>query len=142
MADAQLQIGEVARLASVSIRTVRFYEEEGLLAPSTHTSSGIRLYSIRDVNRLILIRRLKLLGLTIEDIRMCMAPTRQSGNKRERVARTLNLLYIQKEKAQEEAARLANMQQEIDASIEKVKTCSTCSAPRCSEECPSYGQVL
>ena len=48
--EAYLQIGEVAERTGVTQRTLRFYEEKGLLRPPTRMEGGFRLYSEDDVN--------------------------------------------------------------------------------------------
>src|SRR4051812_12027395 len=69
-ADAYLQIGEVAERTGVTQRTLRFYEEKGLLKPPSRLDGGFRLYSEDDVHRVEQIKRLqKLLGFTLADIK-------------------------------------------------------------------------
>ncbi len=63
------QIGEVADRAGVSLRTVRYYEEQGLLIPEARTSGGFRLYSDDQIERLELITQMKPLGFTVEETR-------------------------------------------------------------------------
>jgi DNA-binding transcriptional MerR regulator len=64
------QIGEVADRTGVTQRTLRFYEERGLLKPPTRMEGGFRLYSEDDVQRVEQIRRLQnLLGLTLAEIK-------------------------------------------------------------------------
>ena len=69
--DHQLfRIGEAAERAGVSSRTLRWYEEIGLLAPSGHSSGGARRYSPDDLTRIEHIRELQsLLGLDLGAIR-------------------------------------------------------------------------
>lgn len=68
--DATLQIGEVAERTGVTQRTLRFYEEKGLLKPPTRMEGGFRLYSEEDVKRVNKIRRLQdLLGISLADIK-------------------------------------------------------------------------
>ncbi len=64
-----LQIGEVAKLIGVSPKTIRYYNEIGLLAEPKRTESGYRLYTAQDLLRLQHIRRLRSLGLPLERIR-------------------------------------------------------------------------
>ena len=65
-----LQIGEVADRTGVTQRTLRFYEERGLLKPPTRMDGGFRLYSEDDVARVEQIKRLQsLLGLTLAEIK-------------------------------------------------------------------------
>jgi DNA-binding transcriptional MerR regulator len=68
--EAYLQIGEVAERTGVTQRTLRFYEEKGLLRPPTRMEGGFRLYSEQDVKRVEHIRRLQdLLGIALADIK-------------------------------------------------------------------------
>jgi DNA-binding transcriptional MerR regulator len=68
--EAYLQIGEVAERTGVTQRTLRFYEEKGLLRPPGRMDGGFRLYSEEDVKRVEQIRRLQdLLGVTLAEIK-------------------------------------------------------------------------
>jgi DNA-binding transcriptional MerR regulator len=68
--EALLQIGEVAERTGVTQRTLRFYEEKGLLKPPSRMDGGFRLYSEDDVRRVQQIRKLQdLLGVTLADIK-------------------------------------------------------------------------
>ena len=64
-----LQIGEAAESVGMSMRTVRYWEEIGLVTPSTRSSGGYRLYSESDLHRLLLAKSMKPLGLTLEEMR-------------------------------------------------------------------------
>ena len=136
-----LQIGEVAKQAQVSVRTVRYYGEIGLLPPAGFTSGGIRLYGQRDVTRLRFIRRLKALGLRIEEIKMTLGLEPPQG-RRQRVGRTLELLQLQKARAEEQMAEMARLQAEVDEALAHVGGCTTCSAPKCPQDCPSLKFIL
>jgi len=63
------QIGEVAERTGLSLRTIRYYEEMGLVEPSARTAGGFRLYSDTDVSRLQLIKRMKPLDFSLEEMR-------------------------------------------------------------------------
>ena len=62
-------IRKAAELAGLTPKTVRFYEGEGLLPATVRSESGYRLFSVSDVRRLRLIRRAKILGLPLADIK-------------------------------------------------------------------------
>ena len=69
-----LAIGKAAALAGVSTRTLRYYEQLGLLTPSARTSGGARRYSPGDVTRLLRIRELQsLMGFNLTDIQSIVA---------------------------------------------------------------------
>lgn len=59
-------------MASVSVRTLRFYDEVGLLSPTSHTEAGYRLYTDRDFLRLQQILALKFLGFSLDEIKRCL----------------------------------------------------------------------
>ncbi len=67
-----LKIGEVCERVGLSLRTVRYYEEVGLLTPTDRSPGGFRLYSESDVERLAVLKGMKPLGLTLEEIRELM----------------------------------------------------------------------
>lgn len=64
-----MQIGEVADLTGLSLRTLRHYDDVGLVVPSGRSPGGFRLYTGPDIDRLLLIRRMKPLGFTLEQMR-------------------------------------------------------------------------
>ncbi|MFF2327175.1 MULTISPECIES: MerR family transcriptional regulator [unclassified Streptomyces] len=69
MDGKHMQIGEVAARTELSLRTIRHYEETGLVVPSARSQGGFRLYTETDVARLMVIRRMKPLGFTLEQMR-------------------------------------------------------------------------
>jgi DNA-binding transcriptional MerR regulator len=64
-----MQIGEAAERVGLSIRTIRHYEEAGLVVPSARSDGGFRLYTKPDLDRLRVIKRMKPLGFTLEEMR-------------------------------------------------------------------------
>lgn len=70
-----MQIGEVAARTELSLRTIRHYEETGLVVPSTRSQGGFRLYTEADVARVMVIRRMKPLGFTLEQMRELLEAT-------------------------------------------------------------------
>lgn len=64
-----MQIGEVAERTGLSLRTIRYYEEMRLVQPSARTSGGFRLFTDADVARLTLVKRMKSLEFSVEDMR-------------------------------------------------------------------------
>ena len=61
--------GEFARMAQVSVRTIRFYDKQNILKPSYVNPSGARFYTDSDFARLQQILLLKYLGFSLDDIR-------------------------------------------------------------------------
>jgi DNA-binding transcriptional MerR regulator len=69
MARLLLQIGQVAERTGLSLRTIRFYEEAGLVLPTGRSEGGFRLYGEDAVTRLEVVKRMKPLGFTVEEMR-------------------------------------------------------------------------
>ena len=69
---SQMKIGELAKQIGLSIRTLHYYDQVGLLAPSQHTKAGHRLYSEGDIIRLQQIVSLRQLGFALSEIRDCL----------------------------------------------------------------------
>ncbi|MEL7069606.1 MAG: MerR family transcriptional regulator [Cyanobacteria bacterium J06581_3] len=67
-----LQVGELAKQTGLSIRTLRYYDEIGLLVPSHRTEAEYRLYSEEDIARLQQILSLRQLGFALKEIRECL----------------------------------------------------------------------
>ena len=74
-----MTIGEVARRSGFTIRTLRFYERRGLLAPAARRASGYRLYGEIELHQLAFIRQAKALGLTLAGIRPLVRATGPGG---------------------------------------------------------------
>lgn len=66
------KVGELARRTGLSVRTLHWYDEIGLLTPSYHSATGYRLYRPADVARLQQIKALRQLGLALEEVRACL----------------------------------------------------------------------
>ncbi|MFJ2019607.1 MerR family transcriptional regulator [Streptomyces nodosus] len=75
MSSEHMQIGEVAARTELSLRTIRHYEETGLVIPSARSQGGFRLYTESDVARLMVIRRMKPLGFTLDEMRALLEAT-------------------------------------------------------------------
>lgn len=65
-----LQIGEVAELVGLSLRTIRHYDEVGVVRPSGRSAGGFRLYTDADVHRLRLVKHMKPLDFSLEEMRL------------------------------------------------------------------------
>jgi len=64
-----MQIGEVATRVGLSLRTIRHYDELGLVTPSERSPGGFRLYTEADVERLMLVKTMRPLDFSLEQMR-------------------------------------------------------------------------
>lgn len=67
--DKQMTIGQIAKRMGISVRTIQYYEQQGLLEPAARTEGGRRVYQHEDLIRLHLILSMKALGFSLADIR-------------------------------------------------------------------------
>jgi len=95
-------IGELATAFALSPRAIRFYEDQGLLAPERAGTQ--RVYTKRDRARLQLILRGKRLGFSLADIREFLDLYDADGTKRQQMAMTL----------ERTRARIADLEQQLD----------------------------
>lgn len=79
MTNGRMQIGEVAERTGLSLRTIRHYEEVGLVVPSVRSKGGFRLYTDADVDRLKVIRRMKPLDFSLAEMRDLLQVTDRLG---------------------------------------------------------------
>ena len=130
--EARYQIGEVAERTGVTQRTLRFYEERGLLQPSERMEGGFRLYSEHDIDRIELIKRLQsLLNLSLADIkemvdaeellvqiRATFRPDRELPARKRRAEKVRAALQLQSDIVEKKIEQLREMQQVIHERFE------------------------
>jgi MerR family transcriptional regulator, copper efflux regulator len=107
--DVHMQIGQVATRTELSITTVRHYDEVGLVTPSARSAGGFRLYTEADVERLLVIRRMKPLGFTLTEMKDLLDSLEVlAGDRASEKRRATAAHYLQKSrsKVDESAAKL------------------------------------
>ena len=131
-----LQIGEVADRTGVTQRTLRFYEERGLLKPPTRMEGGFRLYSEDDVARVEQIKRLQsLLGLTLaeikdmveaeevrEELNATYRPDRPVEERIERVQRRIEVTRRQHDIISAKLTAMLEMKKDLEEKLQRYET--------------------
>lgn len=72
MADTYMSVGEVAELVGVTVRSIQYYDQQGILSPSAKGPQNQRLYTPADVDRLYCVLCLKYAGLSLSQVRACL----------------------------------------------------------------------
>lgn len=90
LAASQLRIGELANELGINTKTIRYYEELGLLPTPARTSAGYRLYAPADLEQLRFIIKAKATGLTLEEIGEILALRREGLEPCEHVSAMLD----------------------------------------------------
>jgi DNA-binding transcriptional MerR regulator len=106
-------IGEISRLVGLSQRTIRYYEEIGLLHSVRRIENGKRVYTDSDVRRLKFISRLKVLGLSLAEMVDLEKIYRKERNNREILPKLLQILEERAAQIDERVAELAALKKEI-----------------------------
>jgi DNA-binding transcriptional MerR regulator len=111
--DADLSSGDLARATGSTVRTIRFYEEEGLLKPAVVSDGGHRRYTEDDLDRLRLIGDLRELGLSLCEIRSILDIRSGCRNAAEFAIRFQEVLAGHLEQAQRRLERLRRVKREL-----------------------------
>ncbi len=110
-----LQIGEVAARVGLSLRTIRYYEEVGLVTPAARSDGGFRLYSEKELRRLDVLKGVKPLGLSLEETRRLMEILDATEDPQSLAPTALNAAVADLEKLAAAAeARVAEREQFLD----------------------------
>src|SRR5262245_13322074 len=132
--EPYLQIGEVAERTGVTQRTLRFYEEKGLVNPPERMDGGFRLYSEDDVTRIEYIKKLQdLLGFTLSEIKEMVEaeellqqisatrrPDRDLPTRYQRTGVILSALTRQLEVVEHKIEHLGVLREELQGKIARV----------------------
>jgi len=68
-----MKIGELAKQSGLSAHTLRFYEKQGLISPSTRSRSNYRLYNQQDLNTAKFIKRSRTMGFSLEEVEVFLS---------------------------------------------------------------------
>lgn len=115
------QIGELANLVQLSPRTIRYYEEIGLLNSVKRIEGGKRVYTEKDLQRLKFIQRLKHLGLTLSEMSELEDIYQIHRTNRKVLSRLLELLDNHAEKINERINSLIRLKADILNYQEKIR---------------------
>lgn len=107
-----LTIGQLAKTTGVAAKTIRYYEEVGVLPPPKRTAAGYRQYDRRGAQRLLFIRRARALGLPLQHLKTLTA-TLDDGSRPSLRPRLLALVREQLSAVQRQIAELELLQQQL-----------------------------
>lgn len=115
-------IGEISRQVDLSQRTIRYYEEIGLLHSVRRIENGKRVYTDNDVRRLKFINRLKVLGLSLAEMVELEKIYRKQRNNREILPKLLQILDERAVQIDERVAQLIALKTEIREYQQRLRT--------------------
>jgi DNA-binding transcriptional MerR regulator len=121
-----IKIGDFAREADTNLRTLRYYEEFGLLEPAARSEGGFRYYRPTDVNRVRLIWDLQQLGLHLDQIAELLGKRDREMTRPELMSRVRQVLVEQDRLLQERIAALEAQRKKVAEALLKLASCETC----------------
>jgi len=107
-----IRVGEVAERLEVSPRTVKYYEELGLVEPEERSTGGFRLYGRREIERLERILRMKSIGYSLAAIRELLA-VRDTAQEADRVTVLRTATEHLREREREASERMLKIREDL-----------------------------
>jgi len=107
-----IRVGEVAERLEVSPRTVKYYEELGLVEPEERSTGGFRLYGRREIERLERILRMKSIGYSLAAIRELLA-VRDMAQEADRVTVLRTATEHLREREREASERMLKIREDL-----------------------------
>lgn len=120
----------MARLSGSTLRTVRFYEEAGLLVPEERDEGCHRLFSDKELVKLQLILDLREAGLSLADIKELFALKTTCATATDASAKMAVILERQIDEMQKKIAKLRRLREELASTVVVINECRSCSDPR------------
>ncbi|MGY8823169.1 MAG: MerR family transcriptional regulator [Candidatus Latescibacterota bacterium] len=134
-----MRIGDLATETGVTTRTIRYYEELGILEPEERTEGGFRLYAEAQLRRLKIIQSLKGLGFELERIRELFSLKANSNTGGELARSLIDHLTWQQQEIDTRIAHYQNMKERNDKAIEILGGCCCCDKKIFERDCHQCG---
>lgn len=132
-----LRIGELAKQTGYTAKTLRYYEDAGLLRPDSRSDSGYRLYDPAAVQRLQFVRRAQGVGLRLDDIRRILEISDEGRAPCEHIT---DLVDRELDRTAEQLKRLHEFRDGLRALKSKLSEMVVDGCERPGEVCPCFGK--
>lgn len=133
--ESCLTTGDLARRCETTVRTVRFYEEAGVLRPGDRTDGGHRVFGRADLMKLQLIMDLREAGLSLNEIRSLFELKRTCGSGEEASTAMRDVLARQLEDMQRKIGVLRRLRDELASTVAVIQECGDCHAEPSAKDC-------
>ena len=127
--------GDLARACETTVRTVRFYEEAGVLCPETRSEGGHRLFGDEELEKLQLVMDLREAGLSLNDIKALFALKHQCASPEEASQRMSDALEAQIDEMQRKIATLRRLREELARTVAILQECQSCDSEQFPSQC-------
>jgi DNA-binding transcriptional MerR regulator len=130
-----LTTGEMARCSNNTLRTVRFYEEEGILRPARRTDGGHRLFQRSELDRLVLVTDMRLAGLSLDEIKQILEVKQSSASGSAAARQATQVLSGRIEELREKLLVLTRLREDLAATTDIMTACVDCHEPQFPTSC-------
>jgi DNA-binding transcriptional MerR regulator len=132
---ALLTTGEMACRSNNTLRTVRFYEEEGILRPVRRTEGGHRLFDRCELERLMLVTDLRAAGLSLDEIKQILEIKQRCGTGGDAAREARELLGRRIAELTEKLAVLQRLQADLTEATNIMAECLDCQETHAQAHC-------
>ena len=130
-----MQIGDLAERAGVSTRTIRYYEELGIIEPVARTNGGFRRYCEDQLRRLQIIQGLKALGFELEQVRRLFSVRDAAETGGDLARQMIDILQGQQEEIDRKIAQYEQMKERNTRGIDVLRGCLSCEIQVFERDC-------
>ena len=132
-----MQIGDLALRAGTTTRTIRYYEELGIIEPEERSEGGFRLYSEDQLRLLTIVQGLKSLGFDLERIHGLLALRTSLGTGGELAEAMARMLADQQREIKQKIEQYQEVKRRNDQALEMLQGCLGCSVGLPDRNCPN-----
>nr|AGF93303.1 protein containing Bacterial regulatory protein, MerR domain protein [uncultured organism] len=129
------QIGEIAKKAGTSVRTVRYYLEEGFIEAVDRSPGGFYLFAPEAADTVFFVRKLKDAGLALKEIKAVYRARREGATGDEACAKVAGHLEQQKASVEQKIADYRQLKAELEEAIHVVCQCEGCQLEPTRQNC-------
>jgi DNA-binding transcriptional MerR regulator len=134
---ALLTTGEMARCSNNTLRTVRFYEEEGILRPVRRTEGGHRLFDRPELERLLVVTDMRAAGLSLDEIKQILEVKQRAHSGDEASRQATGILSKRIAELRDKLSVLTRLQEDLVQTSDIMSACVDCHDTRFPTRCES-----
>lgn len=139
--DELLTTGDMARLGNSTLRTVRFYEQEGLLRSTGRTGGSHRRFARSELRKLEAVTGLREAGLSLDEIRTLMGLKQGMGCPQQASSRVCEAIKTQRARLDARIELLQQMRDELDTALSDMSQCHDCECGDFPNDCACCQRV-
>lgn len=136
-----LSTGDMARLSGTTLRTVRFYETEGLIAPSSREGSAHRRFAPSELRKLQCISGMREAGLSLQDIKTLIGIKQRSPCAESAATALMSALNERIDEMHSRIAVLERVRADMCAAVEALRSCRECVTPSFPSKCVTCSRM-